>query len=573
MPDSETIAIVVSGTGLFLLVIAVLIGLFVFFRLFRLGIRWLRWSAAQAPGDPIIVLICFAAAAYLYPHPLTYLAVAAWNFISALISYLPSQLQQQMVFLNSSCVGPGAGCLNVAVINLVNSWTNFLSNMIARVDVARFPFIDAILMTAIWLGLAKLFADATSGTRLINALNRGYRSVTASLRSISYPARMNTLLSAVLLLSGYLCLTSIIAIPSLTESSDSRLLSAQEFKDRLKDVILPEAGFDLRFPSDISGENRLDKNELFAKASTSTDPAYANLANFGNDLKRRISNVERQWQELRANFRRDQNTVAELSFQIYELNNKGRKGERETRQHLLNIDIWYHRWWAQNAGQLNSCKSDLERFASNVTSQFESFAAFSTSTITAQASKSQPAAIPTDFFNEISRRLNQSEINASRNCASIGEGWDIPTREDFGGYLGVFGLAASWLLKTESLPLVLITGLLGFGLLGAACSSVIRNVPGRSRGDPLVPNLAGVVIRGTSAAVLIFLAVFGGLAVFTGASATPNPYVVLFTCLVAAVFSEDAWTWGAQRFRSRLNERAPRTAAQRRAAKSPGRQE
>lgn len=71
--------------------------------------------------------------------------------------------------------------------------------------------------------------------------------------------------------------------------------------------------------------------------------------------------------------------------------------------------------------------------------------------------------------------------------------------------------------------------------------------------EPLVPNLASVVIRGGSAAVLTFLAVYGGLAVFAGANTNPNPYVVLFACLAAAVFSDDAWTWGAQQFRSRLS--------------------
>src|SRR4029450_533939 len=98
----------------------------------------------------------------------------------------------------------------------------------------------------------------------------------------------------------------------------------------------------------------------------------------------------------------------------------------------------------------------------------------------------------------------------------------IPDREDFGVYLGIFGIATRWLLKTESLSLVLITGLLGFGLLGAACSTFIRNVRVRSAGEPLVPNLASVVIRGGSAAVLIFLAVYGGLAVF--ASTATNPF-------------------------------------------------
>jgi hypothetical protein len=41
--------------------------------------------------------------------------------------------------------------------------------------------------------------------------------------------------------------------------------------------------------------------------------------------------------------------------------------------------------------------------------------------------------------------------------------------------------------------------------------------------DHLVRDLAGVLIRGLSAAVVVFLAVEGGLAVFSNPSAVPNP--------------------------------------------------
>lgn len=160
-----------------------------------------------------------------------------------------------------------------------------------------------------------------------------------------------------------------------------------------------------------------------------------------------------------------------------------------------------------------------------------------------------------DFFSTQSNRskeIDKSYVDAGNSCSTKQTVIDIPSRQNLGGYLGVFGAAAQWLLKTESMPLALIAGLLGFGLLGAACSTFIRNYARRAGGEPLVPDLASVFIRGVSAAILIFLGVYGGLAVFSSGGAGPNPYVVLFTCLVAAVFSEDAWAWGGQRFRSQL---------------------
>jgi hypothetical protein len=126
------------------------------------------------------------------------------------------------------------------------------------------------------------------------------------------------------------------------------------------------------------------------------------------------------------------------------------------------------------------------------------------------------------------------------NCtATVVVSESIPSRQALGSFfLGPFGWMASWLLQTESLSLALITGMLGFGLLGAASSTVIRE---QNRGGRLVSNMSSVIIRGVSAAIVVFLAVAGGLAVFTVGDSEPNPYVILFTCLIGAVYSEVIW--------------------------------
>jgi hypothetical protein len=102
------------------------------------------------------------------------------------------------------------------------------------------------------------------------------------------------------------------------------------------------------------------------------------------------------------------------------------------------------------------------------------------------------------------------------------------------------------LINTESLPLALITGLIGFGLLGAAGSSFIRtqNVTIEDRHGRIVTDLTGILLKGVSAAIAVFLAVQGGLTIFATVGSTgtrPNPYVLLLTCFAAAVFSERIW--------------------------------
>jgi hypothetical protein len=87
--------------------------------------------------------------------------------------------------------------------------------------------------------------------------------------------------------------------------------------------------------------------------------------------------------------------------------------------------------------------------------------------------------------------------------------------------------------------------MLGFGLFGSASSSFIRHRAAKQEGL-FVADLIGVVIRGSSAAVVVFLAVEGGLSIFATGSSEPNPYVLLLTCLVAAVFSEKVWDWAQE---------------------------
>lgn len=82
---------------------------------------------------------------------------------------------------------------------------------------------------------------------------------------------------------------------------------------------------------------------------------------------------------------------------------------------------------------------------------------------------------------------------------------------------------------------------MGFGLLGAAASTIIRESGAERTNRALVTDLPLLIIRGLTAAIVVFLAIKGGLTVFAATPTDPNPYVLLLTCLVAAVFSEPVW--------------------------------
>ena len=105
-----------------------------------------------------------------------------------------------------------------------------------------------------------------------------------------------------------------------------------------------------------------------------------------------------------------------------------------------------------------------------------------------------------------------------------------------------FSALSTWLRTQRSLELASVIGMLGFGLLGAAASTAVRS-RSASGGAPVVigDNLTNLVLSGVSAALASYLAVKGGLAVVSAEGAEPNPYVLLLTCFVAAVYWEEAW--------------------------------
>lgn len=131
----------------------------------------------------------------------------------------------------------------------------------------------------------------------------------------------------------------------------------------------------------------------------------------------------------------------------------------------------------------------------------------------------------------------------------------MPDEPEIGERFGFFGLIAGWLLKTNLLPLALITGMFGFGLFGATISNVVREDLKKDETPKglMSTDFIILLIRGFSAAIVIFLAVMGGLAVFGSTEGTVNPYILFFTCFVAAVFSEDIWTWARSKMNSTLD--------------------
>jgi len=569
--------------------IAVLIffsfSVFVFVKVFRLALRWLKWNSAQSNASKTTSLICFAIAVYFFPRPISFIFYQGWAFISEVLNSFPN-LVLQSTPVESICASSQIEyCIGALTKTMLNGWNIFVLNAIGRLRLDQFPLLDAIFLSALWLGLANIVSRPHFIGSFMANVRSFFSGLTENYKSISPKFRANALFVGILFIGAYLSFSSVIAIPSLQDALVQDAHKPEELRNRLQGVALTKDKFDAHFP-DIStppviqatAKTTADANPKGSSSQsgaklpdqapggtakttdegTSTEGApqasvgmSVYLPFLEKNASRRFATLRSNWNGLRENFRSNQLTVIDLATEVFDFSNRGRKGVRETQQHFLGIDLWYRRWWAERASALSACRAAIEKFGADVGDLVDLIEA----NLRIQSSSSS---FRDSDLGEFTKRQNNSEERAQSTCAiSDSADYDIPLREDFGRYLGVFGIATLWLLKTESLSLVLITGLLGFGLLGAACSTFIRTVGKRSPDDPLVLNLTGVILRGASAAMMIFLGVYGGLAVFAGPNASPNPYVVLFACLVAAVYSEDAWAWGLREFNSRLGEGQP----------------
>lgn len=116
---------------------------------------------------------------------------------------------------------------------------------------------------------------------------------------------------------------------------------------------------------------------------------------------------------------------------------------------------------------------------------------------------------------------------------------------------GVFKPFISWFAGSRNIDVLLLLGMIGFGLFGSAISLNITAAT-RSREESgeekekkakVSHNVMLVLVRGFSATVVVFLAIRGGIAILNNGSNNPNPLILFLFCFIGSVFSDPIWVW------------------------------
>jgi len=445
-------------------------------------------------------------------------------------------------------------CVSQMGYGFVQSWTSALSDSLNRFGPGYVSYSKLVLMLAVWAGVALILSANSSRDKDNQDASEQKIRLQHVIDRLSDTTKQNLMFFSVLVLAGYLSIAAIAAIPGLEETAvPSEAVSVERLEQQLQEAFdqsqarIPEQ---LQFPESFATLTSPLTTPITTPITTTTPTTATPIAiaaadTSSNDYYLKIR--REQWSLMYSKLREDMQVQAEnlktSAVSAYRASVIERKGTKETIQHFLDIDAWFRQELNRMEAQAGECRrgiANVDSFITNVAAQAD----------------------VVTWTSSMNQALQNVEQDAREACQSIAFNERVPERQDLGSNMGPFSYIASWLLRTESLPLAQIVGLLGFGLLGSAVSSLVRSTAQRPKNQPLVEELATVIIRGATAAVVVFLAVKGGLAIFTSGESNANSYVLLLTCLVAAVFSEDVWAEAHNRINKGLKGDDDTTPAQ-----------
>lgn len=436
------------------------------------------------------------------------------------------------------------------------------------------PLVEAALALALWALIGQLLrsvpksGDASSGVatqspRLLHAW-----------RHMTDERRWQVGLGAVFVVGGFLSITSIVAIPwlkedkvpaGLTLENLQKALAGQSLSAEELNQILPQdfakmsspfEALEAALPKPPSSQaatpgasgasaalTEANAAVAAAKAATVEDPmsgyALELLARTKDSRARAIGRAITQRSELQPL----QERIVKSALRAFETESTQPMSAQERLFFYRAIQRQVAETLLDRQQSLGECRRDVE----NADRDAQFLAQNAANALTASQ---EDAALR---WNRLSGVSNVSSMYG-RACARVSVRSSEFVPPEAGSGWGPFGKMANWLLRTKSFALALISGMLGFGLLGAAIAAYVRtgsSTDARAEGGH---ELGRVVVRGLSAAVVLFLAVKGGLAVLAVGEQDPNAYVLFFLCLVGAVYSEDVWLWARAKFLSRIGD-------------------
>lgn len=485
-----------------------------------------------------IRLVSLGITAWLKPQVLTAPIDAVTAFIKSFLENVPGLIASLATYLHSTDTADISSLAGFGK-KLTDTFVSALSEFLSKLQLP-----ELMLALAVWatLGTVLSILLESPATQIYSRARQIVSRVFGRLAAVPHTTRTLSALFVIVACGGFLGISSIVAVPYLRQSAEPTEAEKAQFAAQLDESGISAEVYKDRYPADLPvpvGLSQLRERMASMGSPTSTETAassagglaaFSVLVDYFDGIHNGIVVSYRNLQQKGL-----QRQAAERSKAVRKFATSGGRGSQERARYSNKLDTWYR-------SQVSMIDNELANCIKNITSLDVALNSFAP-TLGRTLSWTSTGGVPVteqmlEPLKEPLKRLGKCEPFL------VGEG-DPPELVPAANW-GPFGTVARWLLRTGSLDLTLIAGMLGFGLLGAAISTDVRKgALLQSRNQTLISDLMGVIIRGFSAAIVVFLATMGGLAVFSvseaGQPTEPNPYVLFLTCLAAAVFSEDVW--------------------------------
>ncbi|MGA2349676.1 MAG: hypothetical protein ABSF70_04515 [Terracidiphilus sp.] len=466
-----------------------------------------------------------------------------------------------------------------SIFHALNKLLPNANNLLADLD--RIPFFQLFFALIVFV----LFV------RILSALCQGAgQQWIQQLQKVNSDLWLNALVLTIFFLGIYLSVASLCTIPLLQVNQPFTEAERSQIKTQIDAYTPTEEAFNKQFPEDLqnTGDQLADLRGLYAAAAgtkinascmaestpapqASTGPAPVVPAPVSAAPQARSSEAAgNQFDDEATTLRKDTERLSEVKMvlQIYGRERcdklaayramhasvlKSEKTEadkvkdqvnsnfglrltgRERANYTYGLEANYQDFVSAMHAALGRCKSAAEA-DEPMYSGYSQYIEYSLRTAIAN-----PKATVYSFpFSSYSKTSNEDSTACEIEPITLRGRSAAPTPQ-----LGIFSFLFGWLEESDSLELAVICGMLGVGLVGCIVSSFLRQQAKKPDADAVagawIPNIFPVIVLSFTAAIVVYLAIEGGLNVFSSESNQANPYVLLFSCLIGAVFSQDVW--------------------------------
>jgi len=433
-------------------------------------------------------------------------------------------------------------------------------------NAAAFSFTDVVLGIALWVLATRLLEGLFTGAE--SGLGRRIRSYFAGMT----PTRKNNAaLAAIIALGCYLTIAAITAVPWLQQTAAPAEIDTSHLTDALKALQINKDQFNTDYPPDLPDTDPfkslhavLASSSASASATPSPTPTPTGIPAppraTTNDTVQKANEIlsameadrkfiRSKWGTLRQRALSQQDDLQTTLSQEFNVENIGRVGTQEKARYFGQVLDFYQFEIRNIKIQLSNCRDLIQRSDSDYSN--------AASYIEGVIRQSTKEATTPEVFASLYNLQPSYSVAASQVC-EIHEILSRPVPVEPGSGWGIFRFFVQWLMKTESLALAVICGMVGAGLLGSAVSSFLQKgtqvaqAVTQKENEQDLHDLVSIVVRGFSAAIVVYLAVRGGMAAVGSGNNDPNPYVLLFLCLIGTVYSDDVWQWAREKFKNAI---------------------